>query len=85
MQIFSMNRKSEKNKTYSKEDFLCTNGYKNILIIVCGSIAAIKIPQLVENLEENPFNVKIVVTENAKNFLDSDFITRCLDNADNYL
>ena len=42
----------------------------NILICCTGSVATIKIPEILENLRaiEN-FNIKLVVTEHSKHFL----------------
>lgn len=42
---------------------------KKILIGCTGSVATIKLPQLVEKLSQNNLDVRIVVTEKAKHFL----------------
>ena len=42
----------------------------NILIGCSGSVATLKIPEILENLREiENFNIKLVVTENSKHFL----------------
>jgi len=42
---------------------------KNIIIGVCGSIAAYKVCELIRKLIKNSWNVKVIMTENAKNFI----------------
>ncbi|CAK8673707.1 unnamed protein product [Clavelina lepadiformis] len=48
----------------------------NILIGCTGSVAAIKLPKLVEKLQDviKDINIKVVVTENAKHFFSADEI-----------
>ena len=45
------------------------NGMKNILIGVSGSIATYKIPDLIRHLVDRGFQVKVVLTENASQFI----------------
>jgi phosphopantothenoylcysteine decarboxylase/phosphopantothenate--cysteine ligase len=42
---------------------------KNIIIGVCGSIAAYKVCELIRKLIKKNWNVKVIMTENAKNFI----------------
>ncbi|XP_046810327.1 phosphopantothenoylcysteine decarboxylase [Lucilia cuprina] len=49
---------------------------KNILIACTGSVATIKLPLLIEKLlaidnEYYSFNIKVIVTEHAKHFIDN--------------
>ncbi len=42
---------------------------KNIVVGVCGSIAAYKVPSVIRKLQDNGWNVKVIMTEAAKKFV----------------
>ncbi len=42
---------------------------KNIVVGVCGSIAAYKVPSIIRKLHENGWNVKVIMTKSAKKFV----------------
>ncbi|MGB9641942.1 MAG: flavoprotein [Candidatus Ratteibacteria bacterium] len=42
---------------------------KNIVIGVCGSIAAYKVPSVIRKLQDSGWNVKVVMTESATKFV----------------
>lgn len=42
---------------------------RNIVIGVCGSIAAYKVPSIIRKLQESGWNVKVIMTKSAKKFV----------------
>lgn len=42
---------------------------KNIIVGVCGSIAAYKVPSVIRKLQDRGWNVKVVMTESATKFV----------------
>ena len=42
---------------------------KNIVVGVCGSIAAFKVPSVIRKLQDNGWNVKVIMTESATKFI----------------
>lgn len=48
---------------------------KNIVLGVTGSIAAYKSPEIVRLLVKNNFNVKVIMTDHAKNFIHSNTLS----------
>ncbi|WAR00695.1 COAC-like protein [Mya arenaria] len=49
---------------------MANSGKFNVLLGLTGSVASIKASQIVSSLIDEKFNVKVVVSENAKHFLD---------------
>ena len=47
----------------------------NVLLLITGSVAAIKAPELAASLSDSHYNVRIVVTQAAKAFLPPDFVS----------
>ena len=41
---------------------------KNLLLIICGGISAYKNLDLIRNLKKQGMNIKVILTENAKEF-----------------
>uniref|UniRef100_A0A1A9W118 Phosphopantothenoylcysteine decarboxylase n=1 Tax=Glossina brevipalpis TaxID=37001 RepID=A0A1A9W118_9MUSC len=56
---------------------------KNIIIACSGSVATIKLPVLIQKLQDSnidfKFNIKVIVTEHAKHFIDLDSIRQSVD------
>lgn len=48
---------------------MASSSRKRVLVGCTGSVATIKLPQLVEMLRQNNLEVRVVVTERAKHFL----------------
>lgn len=50
-------------------DFLELCMEKNIVIGVCGSIAAYKVPSIIRKLQEQGWNLRVIMTKSAKKFI----------------
>ncbi|KAM7345712.1 phosphopantothenoylcysteine decarboxylase [Cochliomyia hominivorax] len=62
---------------------------KNILIACTGSVATIKLPLLVEKLQnlnkDYTFNIKVIVTKHAKHFIDNSTISNDIEILDDQI
>ncbi|VDQ06573.1 unnamed protein product [Trichobilharzia regenti] len=57
------------------ENKIETTKNKKLILGVTGSVAAIKIPNLIEKLQQEGFEIRLVVTKNALNFISVDSLS----------